>query len=113
KGDLALDVNLANLPLTALNGAVKGQNLAGNVTGTARVTGPLTNPAVTFNLRGTGLAARPLRENGLAPLTLQAAGSYAAMAIDFSSVTVDGPRGLNVTASGKVPFSGQGLGVNV
>lgn len=113
KGDLALDINLANLPLTALNGAVKGQDLAGNVTGTARVTGPLTNPAATFNLRGTGLAARPLRENGLAPLTLQAAGSYAAMAIDFSSVTVDGPRGLNVTASGKVPFSGQGLGVNV
>lgn len=113
KGDLAVDVNLANLPLTALNGAVKGQDLAGNVTGTARVTGPLTNPAATFNLRGTGLAAKPLRDNGLAPLTLQAAGSYAAMAIDFSSVTVDGPRGLNVTANGKVPFSGQGLGVNV
>jgi len=113
KGDLAVDVNLANLPLTALNGAVKGQDLAGNVTGTARVTGPLNNPAATFNLRSTGLAAKPLRDNGLAPLTLQAAGSYAAMAIDFSSVTVDGPRGLNVTANGKVPFSGQGLGVNV
>ncbi|PWU75334.1 translocation and assembly module protein TamB [Ochrobactrum sp. POC9] len=113
KGDLAIDVNLANLPLTALNGAVKGQDLAGNVTGTARVTGPLTNPAATFSLRGTGLAAKPLRDNGLAPLTLQAAGSYAAMAIDFSSLTVDGPRGLNVTANGKVPFSGQGLGVNV
>ncbi|MBR7650871.1 translocation/assembly module TamB [Brucella oryzae] len=113
KGDLAVDVNLANFPLTALNGAVKGQDLAGNVTGTARVTGPLTNPAATFNLRGTGLAAKPLRDNGLAPLTLQAAGSYAAMAIDFSSLTVDGPRGLNVTANGKVPFSGQGLGVNV
>ncbi|MBB4093626.1 translocation/assembly module TamB domain-containing protein [Brucella pecoris] len=113
KGDLAVDVNLANLPLTALNGAVKGQDLAGNVTGTARVTGPLTNPAATFNLRGTGLAAKPLRDNGLAPLTLQAAGSYAAMAIDFSSLTVDGPRGLNVSANGKVPFSGQGLGVNV
>lgn len=112
-GDLALDVNLANLPLAALNGAVKGQDLAGNVTGMARVTGPLTNPAATFNLRGTGLAAKPLRENGLAPLTLQAAGSYAAKAIDFSSLTVDGPRGLNVTANGKVPFSGQGLGVNV
>ena len=113
KGDLAVDVNLANLPLTALNGVVKGQDLAGNVTGTARVTGPLTNPAAAFSLRGNGLAAKPLRDNGLAPLTLQAAGSYAAMAIDFSSLTVDGPGGLNVTANGKVPFSGQGLGVNV
>ncbi len=113
QGDLAVDVNLANLPLTALNGVVKGQDLAGNVTGTARVTGPLTNPAASFNLRGTGLAAKPLRDNGLAPLSLQAAGNYAAMAVDISSLTLDGPQGLNVTANGKVPFSGQGLGVDV
>lgn len=113
QGDLAVDVNLANLPLTALNGVVKGQDLAGNVTGTARVTGPLTNPAASFNLRGTGLAAKPLRDNGLAPLSLQAAGNYASMAVDISSLTLDGPQGLNVTANGKVPFSGQGLGVDV
>ncbi|MCV9906338.1 translocation/assembly module TamB [Brucella sp. HL-2] len=113
QGDMAVDINLANLPLTALNGAVKGQDLAGNVTGTARITGPLTNPAASFNLRGTGLAAKPLRDNGLAPLSLQAAGNYAAKAVDISSLTVDGPQGLNVTANGKVPFSGQGLGVNV
>lgn len=113
QGDVAVDITLTNLPLTALNGAVKGQDLAGNVTGTARVTGPLANPAASFNLRGTGLAAKPLRDNGLAPLSLQAAGNYAAKAVDISSLTVDGPQGLNVTANGKVPFSGQGLGVNV
>lgn len=113
KGDLAVDVNLANLPLTALNGAVKGQDLAGNVTGTARVTGPLTNPAAQFNLRGTGLAAKPLRDNGLAPISLQTAGNYAAKTVDISSLTLEGPQGLNVTANGKVPLSGQGLGVNV
>lgn len=113
QGDMAVDINLANFPLTALNGVVKGQDLAGNVTGTARVTGPLTNPAASFNLRGTGLAAKPLRDNGLAPLSLQAAGNYAAKAVDISSLTVDGPQGLNVTANGKVPFSGQGLGVDV
>ncbi len=113
KGDLAVDVNLANLPIGILNGMVKGQDLAGNVTGTARITGPVTNPAASFNLNGAGLAAKPLRENGLAPLSLQAAGNYAAKAVDISSLTLDGPKGLNVTASGKVPFSGQGLGVNV
>lgn len=113
KGDLAVDVNLANLPLTALNGVVKGQDLAGNVTGTARVTGPLTNPEASFNLRGANLAAKPLRDNGLAPLSLQAAGRYAAMAVDISSLTLDGPQGLNLTANGRVPFSGQGLGVDV
>ncbi len=104
KGDLALDVNLTNLPLVLLNGVVKGQDLAGNVTGTARITGPLTNPAANFNLRGSGLAAKPLRESGLAPLTLQAAGKYAAKAVDLSSLQLDGPGGLNVTANGKIPF---------
>lgn len=113
KGELAIDINLANLPLTALNGVVKDQDLSGNVSGTARVTGPLTNPAASFNLRGTSLAAKPLRENGLAPLTLEASGRYAANAIEMSALNIDGPQGLNVTANGKVPLSGQGLGVNV
>lgn len=112
-GELGVDVTLANLPLGILNGAVKGQDLAGNVTGTARVTGPLTNPAASFNLKGAGLAAKPLRENGLAPLSLQAQGQYGNKAVDISSLSIDGPQGLNVTASGKVPLSGQGLGVNV
>ncbi len=113
RGELGLDVTLANLPLGILNGAVKGQDLAGNVTGTARVTGPLANPAARFDLKGSGLAAKPLRENGLAPLSLQASGNYASKAVDIASLSVDGPQGLNVTASGKVPLSGQGLGVNV
>lgn len=113
KGDLSVDVNLANLPLAMLNGAVKGQNLAGNITGTAQVRGPLANPAVAFNMRGTGLAAKPLRDNGLAPLTLQTSGNYAANAVDIASLTIDGPRGLNVTAQGRVPLSGSGLGVDV
>ncbi len=111
KGDLALDVNLTNLPLVLLNGVVKAQDLAGNVTGTARITGPLTNPAANFNLRGSGLAAKLLRESGLAPLTLQAAGKYAAKAVDLSSLQLDGPGGLNVTANGKI-LSGQAC-VNV
>lgn len=76
------------------------------------------SPARSPTLRRPSTCAAPALRPGrcakrTCALTLQAAGSYAAMAIDFSSVTVDGPRGLNVTASGKVPFSGQGLGVNV
>ncbi|MGU3574224.1 translocation/assembly module TamB domain-containing protein [Brucellaceae bacterium C25G] len=113
KGDLALDVTLTQLPLAVLNGVVKGQDLRGVVTGSGRVTGPLQNPNAKFTLKGTELASSVLRENGLAPLTLNAAGDYAGQAINFTNVTVDGPKGLNVTASGKVPFSGQGLGVNV
>lgn len=113
KGELALDVNLAQLPLAVLNGAVKGQDLRGVVTGSARVTGSLQKPSAKFSLKGSELATKFLRENGLSPLTLNAAGDYAGQAVNFSSLSVDGPKGLNVSANGKVPFSGQGLGVNV
>nr|WP_245428860.1 translocation/assembly module TamB domain-containing protein [Phyllobacterium phragmitis] len=112
-GDLALDVNLASLPLAALNGIAKGQDLAGTISGTARVTGPLRNPAAEFNVNGAGLAAKPLRDNGLAPLSLRAAGRYADKAVDLSSVNVEGPQGLTLSGSGRVPLSGSGLGVDV
>nr|WP_245419602.1 translocation/assembly module TamB domain-containing protein [Phyllobacterium salinisoli] len=112
-GDLALDVNLASLPLAAFNGVAKGQDLTGTVSGTARVTGPLRNPAAEFNLNGTGLAAKPLRDNGLAPFSLRAAGRYADKAVNLSSVHVDGPQGLTVSGSGRVPFSGSGLSVDI
>ncbi|MBB2972021.1 translocation and assembly module TamB [Mesorhizobium sp. RMAD-H1] len=113
QGDLALDVNLASLPLATLNGVAKGQDLAGTISGTARVTGPLRNPAAEFNVNGTGLAAKPLRDNGLAPLTLRAAGRYADRAVHLSAVNIDGPQGLTLSGSGRVPFSGSDLGIDV
>ncbi len=112
-GALDVNVELANLPLALLNGVVKDQNLAGNVTGTAKIIGALTNPAAEFNLNGRSLSAKPLAENGLAPLTLKAAGRYGDKAVTISSLTVDGPKNLNVTAQGRVPLAGNGLGIDV
>lgn len=112
-GDLALDVNLTQLPLALLNGAIKNQDFGGNVTGSGRISGKLNNPTASFTLHGSGLANKQLRDNGLAPLTLASAGQYANQALDISSVKIDGPKGLNINASGKVPLNGTGLNVNV
>ncbi|WP_420801421.1 translocation/assembly module TamB domain-containing protein [Pseudochrobactrum algeriensis] len=112
-GALDVNVELANLPLALLNGVVKDQNLGGNVTGTAKVTGALTNPAAEFNLNGRALSAKPLAENGLAPLNLKAAGRYGDKTVNISSLSVDGPQNLSVTAQGRVPLSGSGLGIDV
>ena len=112
-GALDVNVELANLPLALLNGVVKDQNLGGNVTGTAKVTGALTNPAAEFNLNGRALSAKPLAENGLAPLNLKAAGRYGDKTVNISSLSVDGPQNLSVTAQGRVPLSGNGLGIDV
>lgn len=112
-GALDVNVELANLPLALLNGVVKDQNLGGNVTGTVKVTGALTNPAAEFNLNGRALSAKPLAENGLAPLNLKAAGRYGDKTVNISSLSVDGPQNLSVTAQGRVPLSGSGLGIDV
>ncbi|MFN3549554.1 MAG: translocation/assembly module TamB domain-containing protein [Mesorhizobium sp.] len=110
-GSLALDVTLQSFPLATLNPILPGQSLSGNVTGSATVTGRLSDPAASFNLSGNGLASAQLVELGVAPLGLTASGRYADGAIALASAAATGPRGLSVTASGNIPLSGGGLAV--
>ncbi|WP_295806781.1 translocation/assembly module TamB domain-containing protein [uncultured Nitratireductor sp.] len=110
---LSMDVALNAFPLAALNRVVRGQDLAGQVTGSARVTGTLTAPQASFDVRANGLRAAPLTNAGLGPLQLAANGRYADNAVQLSRLTADGPSGLGVEASGTIPFSGSGLGINV
>jgi translocation and assembly module TamB len=113
QGQLGVDFDLKSFPLTALNGVVKNQNLAGVISGRGRVTGTLQRPNAEFDLKGAGLSARPLQEAGLSPLQLAAAGRFANNTLTLSSAKVDGPQGFTVSASGNVPVSGSGLGINV
>lgn len=112
-GQLAVDLTLGNLPLRALNGVVKDQNLAGNVTGRGRITGTLQKPNAEFDLKGAGLSAKPLQDAGLSPLQLTAAGRFANDTLTLTSAKADGPQGFTVSANGNVPVSGNGLGINV
>ncbi len=113
QGQLAIDFDLKSFPLTILNGVVKDQNLGGNLTASGRVTGTLQKPNAQFDLRGTGLTARPLQEIGLAPLQLAATGRFADNTLSLSSAKADGPQGFTVSANGTVPLSGSGLGIDV
>ncbi|EJN00107.1 translocation/assembly module TamB domain-containing protein [Phyllobacterium sp. YR531] len=113
QGQLAVDLDLKSLPLATLNGIVKDQNLAGAISGRGRVTGTLQKPNAEFDLKGSGISAKPLQEAGLAPLQLNAAGHFANERLSLSSAKVDGPQGFTVSASGEVPISGNGLGINV
>lgn len=108
-GALALDIGLESFPLAVLNAVAPGQRLGGNISGTAKVSGQLANPAATFNLRGSGVRAAALEEAGAAPLEITMAGSFADKALTLSSATASGPQGLSVTASGRVPVSGEGV----
>lgn len=70
--DLSLDVSA--LPLALANGLRPDLGLGGQVSGTARVTGPRAAPDVTFDLAGTGLTSSTARAAGLPPLEARATG---------------------------------------
>jgi translocation and assembly module TamB len=112
-GSLALNVDLESFPLAALNTLAPRQDLSGTVTGSARVTGSLAAPEATFDLSGSGISAAPLAAAGVGPLQVSAAGRYAGEAIELDSASATGPEGLRLSASGRIPVSGAGLGVSV
>ncbi|MFN3765136.1 MAG: translocation/assembly module TamB domain-containing protein [Aliihoeflea sp.] len=112
-GQLALDVTLAAFPLGILNAVVPDQNLGGNLSGTARVTGTTSDPQAAFNLSASGLSAAPLSDAGIGALNAAAAGRFADQTVTLSSVTVSGNQGLSLSASGTVPLQGSGLAVNL
>lgn len=113
KGQLGLDVRLAALPLAILNAVAPGNDLAGNITGNARVTGTLEQPAASFNLAGSSISAAPLAEAGAAPLQFTAEGGFANDALTLNSAQVQGPQGLTLSARGTVPLAGAGLGISI
>ncbi len=84
QGQLGVDFELRSFPLTALNGVVKGQNLAGNISGRGRVTGTLQRPNAEFDLKGAGLSAqaasggwaRAIAARGSGPLCQQHAVAF-------------------------------------
>src|SRR5690606_23393236 len=112
-GTLALDIDLAAFPLAALNRAMPGQDLGGTLTGSARLGGTLSDPQAAFDLRGTGLAAAPLRTAGIAALDAAANGRFADNTVTLASVTVSGPQGLSLSARGAIPLSGPGMSVTL
>lgn len=109
---LDLDVAIRNLPLSIANMVKPDLALGGQINGTARITGARNDPQGAFNLTGSGLTARLLQLNGLAPLQLNAEGRFANQAVALSSARVSGPQGLNASASGTAPLSGNGLDIN-
>ncbi len=112
-GDLDLAIDLQSFPLALVDRIAGNRGLRGTITGTGRASGPLSNPAVTFDLRGESIAATLLTENGIPPLGATASGSYGGNALELTNAQVTGAGGLDLQGSGRIPFTGSGLDVNV
>ncbi|MGE0231710.1 MAG: translocation/assembly module TamB domain-containing protein [Flavobacteriaceae bacterium] len=111
RGALDLDVALERFPLDPLNRVVKGQELKGRITGTASIGGTIEEPAADFRLDGQGISAAPVAF--AAPISASAEGRYGEGVLTLTSARANGAQGLSLTASGRVPVSGNGLAVRV
>jgi len=112
-GALALDISLASFPLATLNAVAPGQDLRGNLSGTARVGGTLADQSADFSLSAAGVSAAPLAAAGAAPIEANASGRYASGAVSLTAASARGPGGLALSASGRIPLSGSGLGISI
>lgn len=112
-GAMALDIALEAFPLAVLNAVAPDQDLGGSLSGTAKLTGSFADPAAAFTLRGAGVRAAALQSAGAAPLEINAAGNFAGNVLTLSSAEANGPQGLSVSASGRLPISGAGLELSV
>ncbi len=113
EGEMDLSADLAAFPLQLIDPAIGNQGLRGTVTGTASVTGPLSAPEVVFDLGADAISTTLLRENALPDLALNVAGGFADNAVSLDTASVSGPFGLNLNASGVVPFTSDGLDLSV
>jgi translocation and assembly module TamB len=111
-GNLDLGVQLRAFPLVLIDRIAGNRGLAGSISGTARIGGPPANPTVAFDLDGSGLTARVLSQNGIAPFSVSAVGSYVGNAVSIGTFTATGPDGISLNGTGRIPFTGPGLDIS-
>ena len=110
-GQIDVSASLDRLPLSVVNAARPGLGLEGAISGTAQVTGRLADPAVAFDLSGSGISAAPIRQANVAPLSVSAAGRFANGEVSLDRASASNGQGISVSASGRIPLSGSGLSV--
>ena len=106
---LDIKVDLRQLPVGIANGFIENLGAKGTVSGTATASGSLSDPKAVFSLSGSGITTRQVAESGVAPLTLDAAGSYASGTATIERADVDVGDG-SLSAAGTV---GQMLDIKV
>lgn len=109
EGALDVTVDLDAFPLPLVDRLAGRPGLGGTITGQARVAGTPAAPRVAFDLRGTGVTANVLRDNGIAPVGAALAGDYADGAVSLTTGSVTNPQGIDLTLRGRAPLAGRGL----
>ncbi|MCB8839641.1 translocation/assembly module TamB domain-containing protein [Aurantimonas sp. VKM B-3413] len=98
---LDVSVKANQIPVGLANGFVDGLGASGTISGTAKASGPISNPNATFDLSGSGITAVGIEKSGIEPLDLTASGSVADQTLTLQSAKVTVGDG-SLTANGTV-----------
>ncbi|MEX6506033.1 translocation/assembly module TamB domain-containing protein [Jiella sp. M17.18] len=106
---LDISAELQDLPVGLVNGYLPNLGATGTISGQGKATGSLSDPQATFTLTGSGITTKAIAKSGIAPLSLDVAGSYANQTATIRKANVQVGKG-SLSASGTV---GQTLNVDV
>lgn len=101
KGEVDMDVAIAELPLAIANAFAPELGLAGNVKGSLRAVGPIEAPRGTYDLTLTGL--KTARAENVPPLQVATRGRLEGRTVT-TDTAITGGGGLSLTANGSAPL---------
>ncbi len=104
--DVAAKINA--LPASLLNTFLPTIHAAGNISGTINATGTSSAPAIRYDLEWSDAQLRQMRDAGISPFRISAAGTFADGAVTLEETRVSGGGGMEVTADGKVLLNENG-----
>lgn len=117
---LAINAELASIPVSLANNFVPGLGADGTVSGTVRVTGAAANPSIAYDIRATGAQTAQTRGAGFGAMSVESTGTFANGTLSFNAtageggglamrgggtVQTTGNRAMNLKFDGTVPFS--------
>ncbi|KQQ70598.1 hypothetical protein ASF70_17055 [Rhizobium sp. Leaf321] len=105
---LDLSAKITSLPASLINTFVPSINAAGVISGTINATGTTSAPAIKYDLEWSDAQLRQMRDAGIAPFRLQAAGSFADRTVTLDRTRLTGSDGLELTADGRVILNADG-----
>jgi translocation and assembly module TamB len=108
-GALNFEGDLQKFPLVVIDPLTGGLGLRGAIDGTFRILGTQFDPRVQFNLGGSGLTAKVLRDNAIPTLNISAEGSFYNNQIVLPDVRMTGGGGADFVANGRIPLWEDGL----
>jgi translocation and assembly module TamB len=99
---LDLTANIDALPASLINTFVPAINAAGTISGTINATGTASAPSIRYDLEWSDAQLRQMRDAGITPFHLEAAGSFANGTVALERTRLTGSDGLELTADGRI-----------